>query len=388
MNPPYRRAALGVALALGLLSVVPGVALAANPACGTTIMTNVTLTSDMDCSAYDGDAIIFGKKNLTLNLNGYTLWGLVGDDNDNGVYTNYKKNVTVKNGTIAYYDNAVYAENTVGGVFKNLTINGDSEPYEEGIYIYYGADNTVTNVTTNDVGYGIDVEYGGGNWITNNTVNDAYDAFYIYEENDDHISGNRANGYADDGFYEYESSRNVYVNNHADAMTNGGDIGFHIECDEYGWVTLRNNTSTRNEDWGFEVYECYDYYSYSSFTPSIIDRNTANDNWGGGFYDYYSLQAKYTGNTANRNGDEGFYMDYPGGITFTGNVANRNGDDGIEFDDMGYGMYGNPKVVSNNTAKYNDDYGIYAEYGIGNATGNVARNNGTSPDDCWNIACN
>jgi parallel beta-helix repeat protein len=388
MNPPYRRLVLGVALALGLLGAIPGVAFAANPACGTTIMTSRTLVADLDCSAYDGDAIIFGKKGITFNLGGYTLWGMVGNDNDNGVYTNYKKNVTVKNGTIANYDNAVYAYATVGGVYKNLTINGDSEPYEEGVYIYYGADNLVTNVTTNDVGYGIDVEYSANNWITNNTVNDGYESFYFSVEQGDHISGNHANGYSDIGFYDSDGADNTYTNNHADAMTNGGGYGFDIECNEYGWVTMRNNSATNNSSYGFYVYECYDYYSYSVFKPSVIDGNTANDNPGGGFYDYYSLQAWYTNNTAKRNGDDGFYMDYPGGITFTGNVANRNAGDGVEFTDMGYGNYGNPKSVKNNTANRNDEFGINADVGIGGATGNVALNNGYAPDNCYNIACN
>jgi parallel beta-helix repeat protein len=388
MKPAYRRAAIAVMVALGMLSVVPGVAFAAVPACGTTIMSNVTLTGDMDCSAYDGDAITFGKKNITLNLNGHTIWGPVGSDGDNGVYTNNKKNVTVKNGTIAHYDYAVYAYATVGGTFKNLTIDGDGETYDEGIFVEYGANNLITNNTIDEVGYGIDVEYSAGNWITNNTVTDAYDAFYAYYEQGDHFSGNRAIGYSDYGFYDYASGDQTYTGNRADADGDGGSTGFYMECAEYGWVTMKNNFATDNSSEGFYIYECYDYYSYSSFTPSVISGNTANDNGGDGFYDYYSLQAKYMNNTAKRNGGDGFYMDYPGGITFTGNIANWNDGDGVEFDDMGYGSYGNPKVVSSNKANNNGDYGIVADYGIGNASGNVAMNNGTSPDDCWNIACN
>ena len=53
---------------------------------------------------------------------------------------------------------------------------------------------------------------------------------------------------------------------------------------------------------------------------------------------------------------------------------------------MGYGYYGNPKTVSNNTANHNGSYGIYADYGA-QGSGNSAHNNSNSPQ-CWNVACN
>ena len=80
MNPPYRRMALSVILALGVLGAIPGVALAAQPSCGDTLYVNTTLTGDLDCSAYGGTALYMGKKGITLNLNGYTIWGFTGDD--------------------------------------------------------------------------------------------------------------------------------------------------------------------------------------------------------------------------------------------------------------------------------------------------------------------
>ncbi len=194
-------------------------------------------------------------------------------------------------------------------------------------------------------------------------MDDAYIAFYTYVEQSDHFVGNTAFDYDDAGFYEYESSGNVYTGNLADGDEFDGEDGFDLD-------------------------DCYDDYAYGSFQGSVISGNVANDNDDDGFDIYYSLQAKVTNNTAKRNGDDGFYFDYPGGLTVTGNVANRNDDEGMDFDDMGYGNYGNPKVVSNNKTNFNTEYGIEADYGIGNATGNVAHGNGTSPDDCWNIACN
>lgn len=389
MKPAYKRAALGAIVALGMLGVVPGVTFAAAPACGDTIMSNVTLHADLDCSSATSDGITFGKKGLTLNLNGYTIWGPDGDDNYSGINTNNKKNPTVKNGTLDGWDTAVYGYASIGGAYKNLKIKdtaGD-ETYDEGVYVYYGANNVVDNNTCWDIGYCVDVEYGGGNWVTNNTANDGYDSFYSYYEQDDHFSGNTAMGYSDDGFYDYASGNATYNGNTADADGNGGSIGFYMYCDSYAGITFKNNSATDNSSYGIEIYECYDDYGYDNFQDSIISGNVSNDNGGYGFYDYYSLQAHYLNNTAKRNGGYGFYMDYPGGQIFNGNVANKNGSDGVFFDDMGYGYYGNPKSVSNNTANGNSGYGIVADYGVPNASGNRAHNNSSSPQ-CWNVLCN
>jgi hypothetical protein len=194
-------------------------------------------------------------------------------------------------------------------------------------------------------------------------------------------------GYTDEGFYDYESGNATYTGNTADADGNGGTIGFYMECDGYAGITFKNNSATDNSSYGIEIYECYDDYAYDNFADSIVSGNVSNDNSGYGFYDYYSLQAHYLNNTAKRNGGYGFYMDYPGGQIFNGNVANKNGSDGVFFDDMGYGYYGNPKSVSNNTANGNSGYGIVADYGVPNASGNVAHNNSSSPQ-CWNVLCN
>jgi parallel beta-helix repeat protein len=119
---------------------------------------------------------------------------------------------------------------------------------------------------------------------------------------------------------------------------------------------------------------------------SLFQGNVSNDNDDYGFYDDESYYSNWKGNIAKRNGDEGFYMYYPSFITFTGNTANRNGGDGI-YAEGNYSWYNFAKFA-NNKANYNDDYGIEADYGISNASGNVARYNGNAPDNCYNVDCN
>jgi len=389
----FSRVALGGLVAMGMLAAVPGAAFAANPSCGDVLVASRTLSGDLDCSAYAGDALILGKKGITLNLNGYTIWGPAGDDSYDGVYSSFK-NVTVKNGTISGYGYGVYFYAVTGGTIKNLTILGDLDGDDEGIYVYYGAGNTIHNNDVSGNQYGIDVEYAADNWITNNNVwgdanGDPYDAFYLYYETGDHISGNTAADYTNTGFYDYASGHQTYTGNSADGSANDSTFGFYLYCYEYGWVHLYSNWATNNGDAGFYTYECYDYYSPYEGDRSIIQGNRAldNDDDADGFYDYYTINALWDGNIAKRNGDNGFYLDYPGYVVFKNNVANRNNDDGIDVEDN-YGAIYNFKKFANNTANRNGDYGINGAYGISNASGNVAHDNGEAPDNCWNVDCN
>jgi parallel beta-helix repeat protein len=388
MNPPYRRLVLGVTLALGMLGVIPGVALAANPSCGDTIMTSRTLTSDLDCSAYAGTAITFGKGNITFNLNGYTLWGFTGDDSYDAIDTNEKNRVVVRNGTIANADIGVYLDASAQAVVKGLTLTGEAADTDaEGIYQYGGSGNTIHNNDISGFQTGIYLENGANTWVTNNEISDVDDGVYSYYESVGHFIGNTITDYTDSGWEDYYSGHSVWKNNKANGTAGDSNYGFYLYCDEYGWIKVINNTATNNKNYGFYTYSCFDYESGAG---STIRGNVANDNTDGGsggigFYDYYSVNTTWTYNTAKRNGDDGFYADYPGATTWRYNVANRNGDSGFEFDNNYGSGYGAPDDFSWNTANRND-YGFYAgTYGVP-GHGNVARDNTT--DNCYNFQCN
>jgi len=61
---------LSIALSLVLLLTS---AMKAQISCGTTITSNLTLTSDLDCSGFAGPAITIAADNVTLDLNGHTI---------------------------------------------------------------------------------------------------------------------------------------------------------------------------------------------------------------------------------------------------------------------------------------------------------------------------
>ncbi|MEA2677784.1 MAG: hypothetical protein QOJ81_1925 [Chloroflexota bacterium] len=391
MNPAYRRAALAVTVALGMLSVVPSVAFATTLSCGDTIYTNTTLTADVNCTGGGVVGVYFGAKNITLNLNGYTIWGPTGDDGSSGIDTNYKKNVTVKNGTIANFDANIYVDYSVNGVFKNLTLTGEAaDGNDTGVYIYAGANNTINNATIAGSYYGFYMEYSGGNWVTNNHITDSTYGVYTEYENGDHFTGNYAE-YDYAGYYEDYSGHQIWSNNKANGDVDDGDYGFYFDCSDYGWYRILNNEATGNDTYGFYTYYCYEddneAAAISTFSGNRAHHNDDGSGNGIGWYDEESLYAVFTNNTANWNGDHGFELYDSGNAVVKWNIANHNGSDGFYIEDN-YSPYYSPAVFNNNTANYNDDYGVDAEYGQPNAVGNVARHNGYAPDNCWNIDCN
>ncbi|MBE0644968.1 MAG: hypothetical protein IH600_12870, partial [Bacteroidetes bacterium] len=115
-------------------------------ACGTTIIANTTLCSDMDCSSITGAAITIGVSDVTLDLNGHTITtgtGQVGVLLAPGV-----SNVTITNGKIDGPGTAIKIQSGCAGVSiteMDLTLSGSVAASGNGIEIVPGA--TVTGVT-------------------------------------------------------------------------------------------------------------------------------------------------------------------------------------------------------------------------------------------------
>jgi len=94
-------------------------------ACGDTVVASTTLVADLDCSGPGGTALIIGANVVTVNLDGNTISGDgttgIGVDNTAGF-----NNVTIRNGTIKEFVQAVRAEGVRRLVLKDLTIEGGS----------------------------------------------------------------------------------------------------------------------------------------------------------------------------------------------------------------------------------------------------------------------
>jgi parallel beta-helix repeat protein len=183
---------LGAVAAATAALVLPGTAMAADPAiCGTTITASTTLSAVTSCTNTTADAITIGKSGVTLNLGGQTLTTAPG-------YTAIKvmsglSNVTIENGTIAAgsWDGVHDLGNQSNLVVQNLTI---VQPDFRGISIHYDAGSLITGNTITDAGqYGIYADYGANNAIFSNSVTDSGSLnMYLYETSNDFVEGNSA----------------------------------------------------------------------------------------------------------------------------------------------------------------------------------------------------
>ncbi len=151
---------------------------AAHVGCGMTITTNTTLDSDVGpCS---GEGIIVGADNITLDLNGHRVFGVVGVPGEGaGIHLTGRTGVTVKNGSVRYFDAGVAIEGGGNNQIQALTVDrneGDSSTdFGDGIAINASNDNIIQgNTVTRNAPYdGIGLFGTGGsdrNQILNNTI--------------------------------------------------------------------------------------------------------------------------------------------------------------------------------------------------------------------------
>jgi hypothetical protein len=247
-----RRVSL-VALAVGGLALaVPGVA-GANPACGSTVTHNVTLSADMSCAASNGISV--GKSGITINLNGHAITGPT-SGNYYGVYDSGYARVTIENGTVQNFYDGVHVEYSSQSKILKIKAHGAQEA---GIAYWYSLDGSI--------------DHSGAS-------HNADEGIYLYENTNVNATNSTATHNSTYGLYDYNSA----------AMLN------HI--------TANNNSS-------YGVFLEYPA-AYTSLGPYAVKNSTANGNGIAGVYvtdntPQWEYQADLTANTANNNTDFGFY---------------------------------------------------------------------------------
>jgi len=161
MKHPTRKvlvAGVTSSLMLGTGAVTASAAAPAAVSCGQAITSNTKLTSNVGPCA--GDGLVVQADNVTLNLNGFKVYGANGPEETNGIRLQTVTGVTVKNGTVTGFDAGV---NIMGGSGNALT----------GLAVH---DNINDNITTDNpdedcaFGDGITTTDSDGNLIRNNSV--------------------------------------------------------------------------------------------------------------------------------------------------------------------------------------------------------------------------
>lgn len=148
---------------LALLATIPtvsgaGAQAAPPPACGQTITQNTTLTADLGPCPNFG--LIVGADNVTLDLDGFRIFGTPNAYDKAGVYLLGRTGVTVRNGRVTNFDGGVAIEggsrNLITGITANDNIGLQSAltgntRYGDGIAILSSTDNRVIgNETANN----------------------------------------------------------------------------------------------------------------------------------------------------------------------------------------------------------------------------------------------
>jgi parallel beta-helix repeat protein len=241
--------AVGVGTALVVGASAGGASISrATVACGATITSSTTLTSDLSCSGTDG--IDIGAAGVTLNLNGHSISGN-GTSSTHGVDVAGKKSVTVKNGYITGFPAGVFFESgSDGGHITGIIAGGGST----GI-VAITSDGLV--VSGNDVGGstnpGYSIQGGSGVKIMGNIAEQNGTAgFLILAGTAFTISGNKALNNGSTGFF-ISGTKGTVSGNVADG--NAAD-GFQLDSPGLGpksGLTAAKNRAAFNGGYGFDV---------------------------------------------------------------------------------------------------------------------------------------
>ena len=123
------------------LAVAPTAAGASTALCGSTITVNTTLTEDVGpCDNY---GIELGANNITLNLNGHTVFGTPNVGDGAGIVAQGRTGVTIRGGTVSNFDAGIALISTNNSLITQMAIkdnvgeNSDvaSTEFGDGIFI-------------------------------------------------------------------------------------------------------------------------------------------------------------------------------------------------------------------------------------------------------------
>ncbi|MCA1683816.1 MAG: right-handed parallel beta-helix repeat-containing protein, partial [Actinobacteria bacterium] len=305
----------------------------AAPVCGTIVKTSITLSVDVGpCS---GDGLIAGADKITINLNGYTIFG---DGN---------------------YENG--AQSGIHMVNRSLVkVNGPGtiKLFNAGVTIESGSQNSVTGTTAtlnkacntntfpapqvcmdNNLGDGIVMATSVKNQVQNNTV--------TFNSN-----GNVADGGIS---MVFGSSQNKVTGN---TVTDNGNTGVRVESGGGVKNIIDSNTIMRNKGNGVSL-------SFSAASDQVLNNTIADNTFTGVGTSFDAAKAVISGNTitGNRNGVALGSQT----ATVANNIVSNNAINGIQVgggsvfpqDDGSTGDFiRRNNTVQNNTVNNNGRNGI------------------------------
>ncbi|MCX9012119.1 MAG: right-handed parallel beta-helix repeat-containing protein, partial [Candidatus Methanoperedens sp.] len=280
------------------------------------------LTNDSTC-------INILSSNVALDGAGFTINGTDTIDTY-GVFvfnlTTSLTNVTVKNLTVADWENGIVFNNVMDGNITNTTLSSN----HVGISLEFSNSNILTNNTaSSNSRYGIELYSSSNNTLTNNTAELNGYGIYFTNSSSNTLTGNNASSNSLSGVYIESSSINILTNNIANSNDGNGIYLYYSNSSN-----LTDNTADLNDFHGF-------YFYAGNYTMLIS--NNASSNGKNGVYLVYSNGNTLTDSTASSNGENGVYLEFSSMNTLISNTANSNIDRGINLKSS------NSNILINNT---------------------------------------
>jgi hypothetical protein len=297
-----KKIAMAASLALAAAVAISVPASAQALVCGQTVYKDVTLTEDLDCSAGGTNGLEVGKFGITIDLGGHSIIGAGGADGFEGIESDGRNQVTIRNGSIKLFKDGIFLQNASNHLIEDVHLVTDDPGNYDGIHSTYGTGNTFSHVGVVNALHGIFLASGSGNVVEDSRLRYPTEGVHTENESSDLIRRNKTNG--------------LTVTTYA------------IHSDHDFGLRIRRNSSER--------------------------------------------------------GYIGTYLNSPTGVIVNGDQSTGNGKAGI-FIEGNAPESGFWAKVINSTAIANDEYGMYAQYGVESA-GNTAVKNGYY--NCYLVSCN
>ncbi|MFH1631242.1 MAG: right-handed parallel beta-helix repeat-containing protein, partial [Candidatus Aenigmatarchaeota archaeon] len=204
--------------------------------CGSTITVDTTLTGDIKiCS---GHGLIIGGDDVTLDCNGHSIIGnnVIGT---HGIHISSRSNVLVVDCNIQNFEDGIFSEFSLGGVFRNNTIH----------------ENIVSGIRSDS----------SNTLIKNNSLYDNTDRGIVVSRSNFTITQNKIIG-SDRGVQLQDLAKGTMSDN---TISNSGNIGLYI-------IDSKSNTITNNV---IQESGLFDLYVGDT---GVECRNNIKDNVGSG----------------------------------------------------------------------------------------------------------
>jgi parallel beta-helix repeat protein len=195
------------------------------------------VSKDLTCTA---TAIVITAGNVDLTLGGHTITG-DGGAGSIGIAVEGSANVRIHDGTVRNFEHGVRLQNTIGSTVDNLAVTQNSM---DGIFLLGATLNTVTGNTATQNGNGIHVFLGAGNTVSNNRTDQNGGAGVVLSDftYGNLVSNNTANQNGWSGILVWVwASQNTIQDNTASA----NHIGINL-TENTSRNTVQRNTTAAN----------------------------------------------------------------------------------------------------------------------------------------------